>query len=331
MRMTTITSVFEALGLSSVEERVYESLLDRPGATLRDLTKSLDLASGQIQKGLTLLRRKGFVSESAARPRQYMPAPPEAAVEVLVLRREEELQHARLAAAGLSERHRAGLERARTGDLLEMLTGPEASAQRFHQLVQGAQREILVIDRPPYAGDFNAKSEVAGAKATTARGVKSRTIYAEEALEVPGRLTTIRELMTIGDEVRVLPTVQTKLVIVDRRVGLIPLNLRRLGIEDAVVIHASFLLDALVMLFEALWERATPLGAPADADRSRKSDRKELLQLLAAGLKDDSIARALGQSRSTVARRIKEVMVELGAKSRFQAGVLAERRLHLQD
>jgi DNA-binding NarL/FixJ family response regulator len=47
--------------------------------------------------------------------------------------------------------------------------------------------------------------------------------------------------------------------------------------------------------------------------------------LLAAGLKDEAIARQLGISLRTVHRRTSELSLALGARARFQAGVLAER------
>lgn len=81
--------------------------------------------------------------------------------------------------------------------------------------------------------------------------------------------------------------------------------------------------------FDSLWEKAIALeshrgGTDSDEDCAQRDD---LLRLLAAGLQDESIARALHMSRSTVARRMRELMEELGAKTRFQTGFLAARRL----
>jgi DNA-binding NarL/FixJ family response regulator len=56
------------------------------------------------------------------------------------------------------------------------------------------------------------------------------------------------------------------------------------------------------------------------------SDQRLLLSQLAGGAKDEQIARALGLSVRTVRRRVAELLVELGADSRFQAGVEAVRR-----
>ena len=54
--------------------------------------------------------------------------------------------------------------------------------------------------------------------------------------------------------------------------------------------------------------------------------RTFLLQQLAAGAQDEQIARRLGVSLRTVRRRVADLMSELGAESRFQAGVEASKR-----
>jgi len=56
------------------------------------------------------------------------------------------------------------------------------------------------------------------------------------------------------------------------------------------------------------------------------TDQRLLLGQLAGGAKDEQIARALGLSVRTVRRRVAELLEELGADSRFQAGVEAVRR-----
>ncbi len=341
--MDDLERAFETLGITPLEERVYEVLMDGPRATLGELSKLVQVPRSQVQRALNQLRGKGLVTETATRPREYVAAPPEAAVEVLVLRKEEELHHvvhgreqelhrARLAAARLGERHRAGLEKLRTGDLLEMLAGPEASAQRFQQLLKAAREEMLIIDRPPYAAELDVEAELRSDRELLDRGIKVRSIYSDEALEIPGRLAIIQQGLGAAGGVRVLPDVPTKLVIIDRKVGLIPLNLQQFGIQDAVVVHASFLLHALTLLFESLWEMAVPLASlESTEDEAEHVTRDEMLALLAAGLKDESVARVLRVSRRTVTRRMRELMEELGAKTRFQAGILAERRLRVGE
>jgi DNA-binding NarL/FixJ family response regulator len=107
-------------------------------------------------------------------------------------------------------------------------------------------------------------------------------------------------------------------------------------------------LIALKALFEAHWERATPIvttgtathhnppqqdvgtllphteAAPTEAALDETT--RTLLTLLAAGLTDVAIARSQGWSERTTQRRVQQLMTRLGAATRFQACLLAARR-----
>ncbi len=50
------------------------------------------------------------------------------------------------------------------------------------------------------------------------------------------------------------------------------------------------------------------------------------MRLLAEGHTDEFVAHQMGWTRRTLQRRLKVVLDKLGAISRFQAGVLSERR-----
>jgi DNA-binding NarL/FixJ family response regulator len=88
------------------------------------------------------------------------------------------------------------------------------------------------------------------------------------------------------------------------------------------------MLDAFSELFEALWDRAVPLNR-ATADQPRDglpSGDSELVGLLASGATDETIARALSWSVRTVHRHVHRLMTDVGAQTRFQAGMEAVRR-----
>ena len=87
------------------------------------------------------------------------------------------------------------------------------------------------------------------------------------------------------------------------------------------------LIGSLTLLFENLWEKAMAVpGMDGQRYDVGASDQRLLLGQLAGGAKDEQIARALGLSVRTVRRRVAELLEELGADSRFQAGVEAVRR-----
>lgn len=93
--------------------------------------------------------------------------------------------------------------------------------------------------------------------------------------------------------------------------------------------HRSSLLQALGALFETLWMRSVPIrpGLVSTAKGSRPGAEidRDLLTLMAAGLKDEAIARQLGIGVRTVRRRISRMSDQMGVRTRFQAGLQAAR------
>jgi sugar-specific transcriptional regulator TrmB/DNA-binding CsgD family transcriptional regulator len=322
--------LLEAVGIGALEERVYRTLLGMPGATLAQVSDATGLTRNRLRAPLRSLERNGFLSRSAGKPSRYMPVAPDVAVEVLVLKRREELERARLSATRLTEAFRDGREPADAIELVEIVSGQEAYAQRFKQLQRTAQAEIVVFDKPPYATPLPEQIEVE--LELLRRGVRYRAIYDRVALEVPGQLAVLERLVAAGEQARTTGALPLKLAIADRRLGLIPLHLDGGGLEatDAVLLHASPLLDALTVLFDLLWARATPIrlaDSRAAGEPAALSERDErLLVLLAAGLMDQAIALQLGIGLRTVERRVRSIMDALGAQTRFQAGVAAAER-----
>lgn len=62
-----------------------------------------------------------------------------------------------------------------------------------------------------------------------------------------------------------------------------------------------------------------------DAGAVPSIDELRLVWLLAEGRTDEFVAARLGCTRRTLQRRLRHILEKLGADSRFQAGVLAER------
>ena len=87
------------------------------------------------------------------------------------------------------------------------------------------------------------------------------------------------------------------------------------------MVHRSSLVDALGELFELPRRDAIPV-----VDEDAADPDPQLMALLSAGLKDDAIARHLHLSTRTVRRRIADLMADLGARTRFQAGLFVQRR-----
>ncbi|MBM9507319.1 TrmB family transcriptional regulator [Actinacidiphila acididurans] len=324
--------MLDALGLTSGQQEVYLALLDGAPATAAELRGRVTVAG--VTASLAVLETKGLVSRLPGRPVRYQPARPDMAMEVLVRSQEQALQQVRVLAAGLMERFRAGQKAVSSTEIVETVTTREGTVQRLAQLQRSARHQVSAFDRPPYiggAGTNDIESEL------LPTGVRYRCVYDRTGLELPGRPAAIRDLVASGEQARVAAGVPVKMFIADDRIGLISLE-RSPTSDSALIIHQSSLLDTLIALFEEVWADAVPIrfgppgtGTGTGAGTARTSarhpaDRGTLLGLLAAGLTDEAIARHMGWHPRTAQRRVRELMAELGAQTRFQAGLQAARR-----
>lgn len=320
-----------AVGVTAPEERTYRALLRRRTATPSEIARDLGVAAGRARAQLEELETKGFVSRTPGRVVRFVAAPPDVAVEASIHRQLGQIEQARMSALRLAEEFRSGTATSTPVEVVEVVLGREAMLQRWAQVQQIAVKELVAFDTPPYSrppAEINVDEEVA-----LNQGVGYRIIYSREALEYPGMLPHIERYMAAGEDARVLADLPMKLDIADRKLGLIPLSIGDPGrIEGGLLVHPSPLLETLAFLFETLWERAVPLRValgsegPAVWERDAVLEYQQLLPLLASGLKDEAIARQLGVAVRTVHRRVASLMEELGAQTRYQAGLQAARR-----
>ncbi|BCJ33697.1 hypothetical protein Athai_12000 [Actinocatenispora thailandica] len=309
--------MLEPIGVSGEDEAVYRGLLSRPDTSPHDLAAALDRGAAEVRRSLARLEELGLVHQLPGEPTRMRAARPDVAIDALADRRREELARTQLAARTLLAEMPAD-QRYRPEEIVEVLVGWPEIASRFEQLLGATRQELMVIDRPPYVAD-PGRSDSSVRRLLRAK-VRVRGLYAPEALDLPGALAEVQDAAGAGEQSRVHAGLPMKLAIGDRRLAILPLGGQ--SADAAVCIRPSALLDALIQLFELLWEQATPIAAPVPEGTS--GDR-QLAVLLASGAKDDAVARRLGTSTRTLSRRIAELLDHLHVRTRFQAGVQAVR------
>jgi DNA-binding CsgD family transcriptional regulator len=94
--------------------------------------------------------------------------------------------------------------------------------------------------------------------------------------------------------------------------------------DVALVVRAKPVVTTLASVFHADWDASVPLPEPVpDESRLATEPARRILDLLGAGYRDAAAASELGLSIRTYRRHVAELMSELRAESRFQAGVRA--------
>ncbi|MFJ2740288.1 helix-turn-helix domain-containing protein [Streptomyces sp. NPDC087440] len=322
-----------SLGLGEVEGRVYEALLKERASCTTELASLLDLPDFRIDEALTSLEDSGFtVRGTDGAPR---PAAPAAAIRTLIHRRQAELhirsaelEQLMMSADRIAGRLTAGSQSASEGGI-EVVTGQRQIGERAESLLASAEQEVVILDRPPYVKADAAHPDRPPAldiEALLDRGITVRAVIDREGLGFPGRMRSLTALAARGLRARVTSGVPTKLIGIDRRITLLPPTESGDPRASALVVGDALLRNALLPLFETVWERSIPLSGTEPGSDPVTGQQRELLGLLAAGLKDEAIARRLGVHVHTARRRISRLLEALHAETRFQAGAQAATR-----
>jgi DNA-binding NarL/FixJ family response regulator len=243
---------------------------------------------------------------------------PRVAIRALIRQRETESELLAATAEEMAASYEAGLLREEPSRLVEVVSGEGANAARLEELYARAEHEVCVFDTPPCLAPRTPQLDLQAD--LLSRGIVYRTVYAATALEDPDVLSHAWRMVELGEQARVLPSVPVKLLVVDGRRAMLPLPASPAGGYCAAVVRHSAVTEAPQKLFELAWQQAAPLGRPVE-DAELSEGERALTRLLAAGMKDEAVARHLGVSMRTLRRRVSDLQERLGAASRFQLGM----------
>ena len=319
-------SPLSVLGLSAAQEDLYRTLLRNSRCTLAELAALVSAPVERLREDVGRIAALGLVE---LRDDSVVALPPQKALTKLI---SDETRRLRTA-----------------GEQLDSLRGlvPSLTAEHLSSQAPEGQPvigEIVSVDdvvdvirslAPNSSGDmlwmrpeqwrYPEGLAVDGwVKELMRAGLRSRAIYPaqvrEEAPEV------VRERSAEGEHVRVLAHVPWRIGVLGDAAALLPQDLA-VPRGPVLVVRQQAVIKVVRLLFETMWDKAMAVpGLDGQHGDGGTNDRQLLLDQLAGGAKDEQIARALGLGLRTVRRRVAEVLDELGAESRFQAGAEAVRR-----
>lgn len=320
------STVLTALGFSPAIERTYAEALRQSGQRLAWAAAALSRTPEQLLADLAPLCEQGIVRVED--DRIQVESPTQALARLIVEQSEAASRsHAELAAlARAVPLLVAGTARPGEGDVDdvrpidgEISSGGDA-AMLIAALIRQSKGDLAWL-RPDQWRIQREDAMLQVIRDLVAQGRRSRAIYPIRVLqEAPD---VIRRRAEAGEQIRVLPDLPTRMFVIGTTHAVLPEPIGFID-EPRSLVRQQGLVEALLLLFELYWERADPvLGA---GDHVQPDVRRALLRQLGTGARDEQIARQLGLSLRTVRRRVADLMSELGADSRFQAGVEAARR-----
>ncbi|MFG2863448.1 LuxR C-terminal-related transcriptional regulator [Streptomyces sioyaensis] len=161
-------------------------------------------------------------------------------------------------------------------------------------------------------------------QAALKRGVRMQILYQHTARFSRGTTVYVDQVTRLGAHVRTLDDHFTRLLIFDRKAALIAVPGKP---HAAAFIREPHVVAFVTETYERLWLAAETFVGSTDTRVEIADDlRQSIIRLLTEGMTDASIANRLGMSVRTCRRYVADIMAELGAQSRFQAGYMLAAR-----
>lgn len=313
-----------AFGLPAAMEQLYRRVLPGSGSTVETVAHSLLLTPEQLLEDLAPLLASDIVRLGGDR---LSVASPAVAVSRYVAGQAAALReagaHLGRLAEGIPLLAEMGIDPTRRP--VSAIDGEIVTGNNVPEMLTGWIRETsgdLCFLRPDQ-WRLPVEADMAGVVGEALReGRQVRAIYPVRALQEAPTVLTGRA--AVGEQIRVVPEVPTRLVIVGSSRALVP-DPPGVGSERRILVRQQSIVEMLTGYFDQLWQRASAVPT-LDRGEPRPDLRRLLLAQLAEGAKDEQIARNLDVSLRTVRRRVAALMGELGVDTRFQAGVEAVRR-----
>jgi sugar-specific transcriptional regulator TrmB len=320
--------LLNALGLGRNQTDCYSALVGRPPSTASTVANATGLTLDEVVVALDELEQLKLVCRPDS-PSHYAASPPSIALGAMVAERQLSLQEAQRQVDALTDVYRSASEREGSTETLDVIRGEEALISATARLMAGARSTIQSFAPTSLVTTWSHYRPTS--TRLSADNVHNRTVL-ERGLATHQSLTGGLGAALGGTiEIRFVPRLASRLLIVDSEVGIIPLRHGTGDFEASLVVRSSGMLQLLQALFDRTWKSAAPLIRNDDQSVSIRETELEptdlaLLRLLNLGLTDAVVAKQLKMSLRTIQRRVALLMEFADVHSRLQLGVVAVRR-----
>jgi hypothetical protein len=296
------------LGVGGQAEIGYRALLTRPRWQPDCLAHALAWPVSDGAGVLAELRSEGLVMDSAVEAGAVRAVQPCLALPALAARR---LAGGPMPSAAAVETF-VSLHEQTTGRLDDgtPLSDMDEVLAVVERLTARVRNEVVIMTPRYTPGSYEFAPHVA--EGILRRGAGLRAVWRTDVSSDYAAWLGNR-----GVSPRSASTVPVRAVVVDGLVGLV-LNENSAG----RVVRDDAEIASLLALANSLWTMGAEVSS-SPTGRPTRSRHELVLRMLAQGLTDDAIARRLGVSVRTVRGDVASAMIELDARSRFQAGVRA--------
>lgn len=321
------------LGLGKRTEAVYRAMIRGLRWSIDELVEETGLSKSVVQAGLDELASFSLIRPSGEEPGAIVVVKPSVALAELITARQREifgrqqkLAECRVAMSDIIAEFEQEHSGSGEGGSIEYLRGMDSVRVYLEEISKQIETEVLaLIPKASLTAESMAASQALDARIAE-RGVSIRTIYLDSVRNHTATRRYAAWLNECGGEVRTHPVLPMRIILVDRKIAVLPIDPED-SAKGALVLRERSAVAALLALFTQIWEAARPLGtAELPDDHGLVPQERELLRLLAQGMTDEAASKQLAISVRSVRRLMSDIMDRLNARSRFEAGLRAAER-----
>jgi DNA-binding CsgD family transcriptional regulator len=316
------------LGISADAETVWGVLISNPNVEPAELHRCTGLSASRVTDAIAALVEAGLARGGQA-PAGVVSLDQTLAIESHLARAErkaaeqaEDFATLRAALPQLSSDYSRG--RASAGDQpgFEIVVHLKDIQRQIRLAAERVRHEIRSTD---HTSPATAAEQREIQFAVLDRGVRDRAIVGSAVLSDPTTFADYRAMQDRGHDARMLPDISTRLRIYDRDLAVLPVDPANMSL-GAMFIRARPLIDALILMYDHMWEVAIPIFGSASDEFAPAGRQMRVLELLSLGAKDEAIGRTLGIGVRSIRRDIAELKRVLGVSSRAEIVAAAIRK-----
>ncbi|MEH1127153.1 helix-turn-helix transcriptional regulator [Micromonospora sp. CPCC 206061] len=313
------------LGCSPDADLIYRTMVTLGPQTSRGLRLGLGMAAGRVERAIEELEAVGAVVPRHRQPRIGLLWTARQPAEVVAaLRRRRVAPQAQAPQATAPSNVRFELAAVPPGsqdigDGLRHLRSRTLTRERLAELATITRDEHLAMNPEPAFEQGAVRAAAPLDRNLLARGVRMRVLGVHSP-EVDPLASHGRSPADQRPDYRQAITVSMKLIVVDRKVALFPVDPHDYDRGYLEVAQAP-VVAALVALFERQWRSAWDPREEPLTEITLTAREQALISLLAQGHTDVTAARELGISARSVSNILRQLMDRLRVENRFQLGL----------
>jgi hypothetical protein len=311
-------------GLSPIAIRLYSYAVTRLSFLPDELVDALQLTVPEIEAAVSELIQFKLLQQVPGCSGRLESMSPESAADLLVVPLERQLREQRsviskirMQVQALAPEYEAGTAYRRRSRAVEVLFDRSDASDLIEESARLCTAQAIA-SRPGGSHDTETlDATIARDEEMLARGVAMRILYQHAARYHPPTVACAERLTRFGAEIRTIGDQLMESIVFDLSIGIMEPE----DSQPLVLIREPNILKFMVASFDRSWLLGEPLFM-ATARKVSDDLGRAIMSLLTEGKSDKSIARRLGISERTCQRHVRNVMIRLNAKSRFQAGYM---------